>query len=253
MKPSALSPQAILQAVNHCFEDAIIATDVGQNQLWATQFLALDEHRRFLTSGGLGTMGYGLPAAIGASLGNPRTDVLVITGDGGMQMNLQELATAVVYELPVIICIFNNSCLGNVRQWQEMFYQRRYSSTCLRYRKSCPVPCTGPGENCPEYTPDFIRLAESYGARGIRVTTPEDIEPALLEARNRKNGPTVIEFMIEREENVMPIVPAGNSLGDMILGEEDNVYGKRWISLLAENEVGVLAGITGLFPENPIT
>ena len=227
MKPSALSPQAILQAVNHCFEDAIIATDVGQNQLWATQFLALDEHRRLLTSGGLGTMGYGLPAAIGASLGNPRTDVLVITGDGGMQMNLQELATAVVYELPVIICIFNNSCLGNVRQWQEMFYQRRYSSTCLRYRKSCPVPCTGPGENCPEYTPDFIRLAESYGARGIRVTTPEDIEPALLEARNRKNGPTVIEFMIEREENVMPIVPAGNSLGDMILGEEDNVYGKK--------------------------
>ena len=114
-----------------------------------------------------------------------------------------------------------------MRQWQEMFYQRRYSSTCLRYRKSCPVPCTGPGENCPEYTPDFIRLAESYGARGIRVTTPEDIEPALLEARNRKNGPTVIEFMIEREENVMPIVPAGNSLGDMILGEEDNVYGKK--------------------------
>lgn len=146
MKPSALSPQAILQAVNHCFEDAIIATDVGQNQLWATQFLALDEHRRLLTSGGLGTMGYGLPAAIGASLGNPRTDVLVITGDGGMQMNLQELATAVVYELPVIICIFNNCCLGNVRQWQEMFYQRRYSSTCLRYRKAALSPAPAPGK-----------------------------------------------------------------------------------------------------------
>ena len=135
MKPSALSPQAILQAVNHCFEDAIIATDVGQNQLWATQFLALDEHRRLLTSGGLGTMGYGLPAAIGASLGNPRTDVLVITGDGGMQMNLQELATAVVYELPVIICIFTTAVWGMCGSGRRCFI-----------RDAIPPPACGTGK-----------------------------------------------------------------------------------------------------------
>ncbi len=220
MGRSGLTPQMVVQAINEIFTDAVIATDVGQNQLWTTQFLELDENRQMLTSGGLGTMGYGFPAAIGARLGNPDKDVIVITGDGGMQMNIQEMATAVVYELPIIICILNNGYLGNVRQWQEMFYDRRYSSTCMRYRKSCQIGCNTPDRNCPQYTPDFISLSESYGAKGIRVTNPADIKDALLSAKQNRIGPTVIEFIIDREINVMPIVPPGNSLNDMILESE---------------------------------
>lgn len=215
-----LTPQMIIEAVNEIFTDAVVATDVGQNQLWATQFLALDENRQMLTSGGLGTMGYGFPAAIGAKLGNPHKDVIVISGDGGMQMNIQEMATAIVYELPIIICILNNGYLGNVRQWQEMFYDRRYSSTCMRYRRSCEIGCNKPKHCCPEYTPDFIRLAESYGAKGIRVTKAEDIKAAFESAQKNKEAPTVIEFIIDREANVMPIVPPGNPLNDMILERE---------------------------------
>lgn len=217
---SGLTPQMIIEAVNEIFTDAVVATDVGQNQLWATQFLALDENRQMLTSGGLGTMGYGFPAAIGAKLGNPHKDVIVISGDGGMQMNIQEMATAIVYELPIIICILNNGYLGNVRQWQEMFYDRRYSSTCMRYRRSCEIGCNKPNHCCPEYTPDFIRLAESYGAKGIRVTKAEDIKAAFESAQKNKEAPTVIEFIIDREANVMPIVPPGNPLNDMILERE---------------------------------
>ena len=217
MGKSGLTPQRVIEAVNETFTDAVIATDVGQNQLWAAQFLALDENRQMLTSGGLGTMGYGLPAAIGAKLGNPHKDVVVISGDGGMQMNLQEMETAVVYELPIVICILNNGYLGNVRQWQEMFYNRRYSSTCMRYRRSCENGCNRPDRDCPQYTPDFIRLAESYGAKGIRVTKAEDIKAAFESARKNTKAPTVIEFIIDREANVMPIVPPGNPLTDMIL------------------------------------
>ena len=216
MGKSGLTPQMVIEAVNEIFTDAVVTTDVGQNQLWATQFLTIDENRQMLTSGGLGTMGYGFPAAIGAKLGNPHKDVVVITGDGGMQMNIQEMATAVVYELPIIICILNNGYLGNVRQWQEMFYDRRYSSTCMCYRKSCEIGCNTPGHCCPEYTPDFIKLAESYGAKGIRVTNPADIRNALKSAKQNKNMPTVIEFIIDREINVMPIVPPGNPLNNMI-------------------------------------
>ena len=217
---SGLTPQMVIEAVNETFTDAVIATDVGQNQLWATQFLALDENRQMLTSGGLGTMGYGFPAAIGAKLGNPHKNVIVISGDGGMQMNIQEMATAVVYELPIIICILNNGYLGNVRQWQEMFYDRRYSSTCMRYRRRCETGCNKPNQECPEYTPDFIRLAESYGAKGIRVTKAEDIKAAFESAQKNKKTPTVIEFIIDREANVMPIVPPGNPLNNMILESE---------------------------------
>ena len=128
-------------------------------------------------------MGYGFPAAIGAKLGNPHKDVIVISGDGGMQMNIQEMATAVVYELPIIICILNNGYLGNVRQWQEMFYDRRYSSTCMRYRKSCEIGCNTPNHCCPEYTPDFIRLAESYGATAIGVEALDQTLDLVLAGR----------------------------------------------------------------------
>lgn len=221
MKADGLTPQTIMQEINRAFDRAVIATDVGQNQLWATQFLDLSEQKQLLTSGGLGTMGYGFPAAIGAKIGNPDTDVIVITGDGGIQMNIQELATAVCCELPVIICILNNGYLGNVRQWQEMFFNRRYSSTCIRRRKGCPSGCNQPGNNCPAYTPDFMKLAESYGAIRIRVTREAEIAPALAEARNTKNVPAVIEFIIEPEANVLPIVPPGNALEHMILESEE--------------------------------
>ena len=217
-----LTPQMIIQAINEMFKDAIVTTDVGQNQLWTTQFLDIGENNQMLTSGGLGTMGYGFPAAIGAKLGNPNKDVIVISGDGGMQMNIQEMATAIVYELPIIICILNNGYLGNVRQWQEMFYDRRYSSTCMRYRRSCEIGCNHPDHCCPEYTPDFIALAESYGAKGIRVAKAEDIKTALASAKQNTKTPTVIEFIIDREVNVMPIVAPGNPLNDMILESEEN-------------------------------
>lgn len=222
MKEEGLTPKKIIDEINNTFDHAIITTDVGQNQLWATQFLELNEKKQLLTSGGLGTMGYGFPAAIGAKIGNPTTDVVVIAGDGGMQMNIQEMATAICYELPITICILNNGYLGNVRQWQEMFFDKRYACTCLRYRRSCLTSCSSPTECCPEYTPNFVKLAESYGAKGIRVTKTEEIKAALEIAKSTEKVPTVIEFIIEREENVMPMVPPGNSLEDMILESEDN-------------------------------
>lgn len=219
-----LTPYAIIREINTLFDDAVITTDVGQNQLWTTQFLELTSKKQLLTSGGLGTMGYGFPAAIGAQLGNPGRKVITVCGDGGMQMNIQEMATAVVYELPVIICVMNNGYLGNVRQWQEMFYGKRYSSTCLRRRVDCPLECSSPMEHCPVFTPDFIKLAESYGAKGIRVSRQEDIRAALEQAAQETKVPTLIEFIIEREENVLPMVPPGNPLSDMIMsgGDQDD-------------------------------
>lgn len=222
MRGIGMTPQKIMEQINHSFETAIITTDVGQNQLWATQFLTLNEHKQLLTSGGFGTMGYGFPAAIGAKIGNPKANVIAISGDGGMQMNIQEMATAICYELPITICILNNGYLGNVRQWQEMFFNRTYSGTCLRYRKSCNDYCNQPSKSCPVYTPDFIKLAESYGAKGIRVTRESEIAPAFALAKNTTKVPTVIEFIIDREANVLPIVPPGNALEDMILENEDN-------------------------------
>lgn len=212
-----MTPEIIIKKMNEMFKNSVIITDVGQNQLWATQYLELDENRQMLTSGGFGTMGYGFPAAIGAKLGNPDKDVICISGDGGMQMNIQEMATAVILELPLILCVFNNSCLGNVRQWQKMFYKKRYSSTCLRYRKSCGRNCKNAAGECPKYTPDFIKLAQSYDAKGIRVHRIEDIEKAFKEAKSNKSGPTIIEFIIEKEANVLPIVPGGNALNEMIM------------------------------------
>ena len=216
-KHNGMTPEKIIRTINDMYKNLIVVTDVGQNQLWTTQYIELDENKQLLTSGGLGTMGYGFPAAIGAKLGNPQKDVICITGDGGMQMNIQEMATAVAMELPLIICIFNNGYLGNVRQWQEMFYNKRYSSTCLRYRKSCNRDCGNCNKACPKYTPDFIKLAESYDAYGIRVTKEEEIVNAFLYANSNKEGPTIIEFIIEREVNVLPMVPGGKPLNEMIL------------------------------------
>lgn len=223
MEDIGLTPQKIIQSLNENFKEAVFVADVGQNQMWTTQFLALNENRHLLTSGGLGTMGYALPAAIGAQIGNPNKDVVAVSGDGGIQMNIQELATAVAYELPIIICIFNNGYLGNVRQWQEMFYNKRYSHTCLRFRKSCEENCKGNGESCPEYIPDFTALAKSFGAEGIRVTDEKDVKEALIFAKNNKKTPTLIEFIINSEINVMPIVPPGKPLSKMIMQNKKTV------------------------------
>lgn len=212
-----LTPEKVIRYINEHFDKPIVTTDVGQNQLWTTQYLELESNRQLLTSGGLGTMGYGFPAAIGAKLGNPERDVIAISGDGGMQMNIQELATAVALELPLTLVVFNNGYLGNVRQWQEMFFNKRYSSTCLTYRKSCERDCMNKDKCCPKYTPDFVKLAESYDAYGIRVMKEEDIPKAFAYAREHKNAPTLIEFIIEREANVSPMVPGGKPLYDMIM------------------------------------
>ena len=159
-------------------------------------------------------MGYGLPGGIGAKLGNPDRPVIVISGDGGMQMNIQEMATAVLEELPIIICIFNNEYLGMVRQWQKLFHGRRFSMTDLR--SGALTRRTGFAEH-PPYTPDFVRLAESYGAKGMRVCRKEEIADAFRKAKENTKVPTVIEFLIDPEEMVYPMIRPGGTLEDMIL------------------------------------
>ncbi len=214
-KKPIMTPQDVIDTINRVFDEAIVVTDVGQHQMFTAQFIELNAKKRLLMSGGLGTMGYGLPGAIGAKLGNPQVPVISISGDGGMQMNIQELATAVLEELPIISCIFNNNNLGMVRQWQKLFYGKRYSMTCLRSGAACRGKC---GEvECPTYTPDFIKLAESYGAKGIRVTKKEEIEPAFCEAMKSEKLPYIIEFEIDPEDLVYPMIRPGGTLEDMIL------------------------------------
>ena len=192
-RDKGMTPQMIMEHINKNYKDAIYVTDVGQHQMWATQYLELDSNSQLLTSGGLGTMGFGLPAAIGAKIANPDKDVVCISGDGGLQMNIQELATSVVQGAGVTICVLNNYYLGMVRQMQQLFYGKRYSATCLRRRKGCPDECKGPNEACPPYTPDFLKLVESYGGHGIRVEKEEDIDAAFAEAKKYKDVPVIIE------------------------------------------------------------
>ena len=212
-----MSPQMIMEHINSNYPEAIYVTDVGQHQMWATQYLELDSKSKLLTSGGLGTMGFGLPAAIGAKIANPDKEVVCISGDGGLQMNIQELATAVVQGAGITICVLNNYYLGMVRQMQQLFYGKRYSATCLRRRVTCPAECKGPNPSCPPYTPDFVKLVESYGGIGIRVEKEEDIDGAFAEARKHKGIPVIIEFMIATDEIVLPMVKSGNPMSEMIL------------------------------------
>lgn len=212
-----LTPQKIIQTINESFDKAIVVTDVGQHQMFTTQYLELTADKKLLTSGGLGTMGFGFPGAVGAKIGNPDTPVIMISGDGGMQMNIQEFATAVLQELPVILCVFNNSYLGMVRQWQKLFYGKRYSMTCLRSGKACEGKCGTEGCECPPYTPDFIKLAESYGAKGLRVFKPEDVAAAFEEAKQNTKTPTLIEFIIDPEDLVYPMVKPGGALEELIM------------------------------------
>ena len=215
MRPNGvMGPLDIFNAINEQFDDAIIVTDVGQHQMLTSQYVDITENRQIIMSGGLGTMGYGLPGAIGAKIGNPDKPVIAISGDGGMQMNIQELATAVLEELPVILCIFNNEYLGMVRQWQKLFYGKRYSMTNLR---AGALSRRTDGEEYPEYTPNFIKLAESYGAKGIRVMKKEDIAAAFEEAKKNTKTPTIIEFIIDPEEMVYPMIKPGGTLEDMIM------------------------------------
>lgn len=197
-----LKPQFVIEEIYRVTKgDALVVTDVGQQQMWAAQFYKTTKPRYFISSGGLGTMGFGLPASIGAKIGRPEARVVTITGDGSIQMNSQELATAVLNEVDVTVAIINNGYLGMVRQWQELFFNRRYSHTDLRRGES----------------PDFVKLVEAYGGKGIRVTESEDVEPALREAFKYR-GPVLIDFIVEQEENVFPMVAPGASLDDMIGG-----------------------------------
>ena len=209
-----MGPKDIIDEINHQFDEAILVSDVGQHQMFMAQYAQITEKKKLIMSGGLGTMGYGFPAAIGAKIGNPSVPVIAVSGDGGMQMNIQEFATAVLEELPVIICVFNNTYLGMVRQWQKLFYGKRYSMTNLR---SGALSRRTNEEQLPEYTPDFIRLAESYGAKGIRVWKREEIAAAFEEAKKNTDRPTLIEFMINPEEMVYPMIKPGGTLEEMII------------------------------------
>ena len=195
----AIKPQYVIEMIDSLTpDDTIISTEVGQNQMWTAQFYQFKEPRLFLTSGGLGTMGYGFPAAMGAQTAFPNRTVIDIAGDGSIQMNIQELATVVQYNLPVKVMILNNGYLGMVRQWQALFYKKRYSHTSLAT------------------SPDYVKLAEAYGAKGFRVEDPAEVKDVIKEALATP-GPVFVDFVVEPEEDVYPMVPAGAPINNMLL------------------------------------
>jgi acetolactate synthase-1/2/3 large subunit len=204
-----IKPQFVVEKIYELTEgDAIITTEVGQNQMWAAQFYKYDKPRTLLTSGGLGTMGYGFPAAIGAQLAHPNKLVIDIAGDGSIQMNIQELATAVINKLPVKVAILNNHYLGMVRQWQELFFKERYSYSHL------------------EVVPDFVKVAEAYGAVGLRATKPSEVEPVLKEAFKTKKT-VFMDFIVYWKEKVYPMVPAGAPIDHMLFEEPEEKVEKK--------------------------
>jgi acetolactate synthase-1/2/3 large subunit len=194
-----IKPQFVVEKLYELTKGkAIITTEVGQNQMWAAQYYHFDKPNHFITSGGLGVMGFGLPAAIGAQLACPKKLVVDIAGDGSIQMNIQEMATAAQCRLPVKVVILNNGYLGMVRQWQELFYEKRYSQTCM------------------EYAPDFVKLAEAYGAVGLRATKPDEVEKVLKKGLSTPKA-VIMDFVVEQEECVYPMVPAGAPITEMLL------------------------------------
>ena len=198
-KNGHLKPQEVIETLYDLTGgEAIITTEVGQHQMWVAQFYTFTKPRTLLTSGGLGTMGYGFPAAVGAQFAFPQKKVITVAGDASLQMNIQELATVVANKLPIKVIILNNRYLGMVRQWQDLFYNQNYSSTNM------------------EAQPDFVKLAEAYGAEGYRITSAADLRPVLEKALGTPN-PAFIDVVVEREENVYPIVPAGAALDEMLL------------------------------------
>src|SRR4030065_2430431 len=199
-----IKPQFVVEKIHELTKgDAIIATEVGQNQMWTAQFYKFDKPRNLLTSGGLGTMGYGFPAAIGAQLAHPNKLVIDIAGDGRIQMNIQELATAVINKLSVKVAILNNRYLGMVRQWQELFFSERYSHTKL-----------------DESVPDFVKIAEAYGAVGLRATKPGEVEPVLKE-RFKTKRTVFMDFVVDWKEKVFPMVPPGAPIDQMLFEEPE--------------------------------
>ena len=213
-----LKPQYVIEKVYEVTKgDAIVATDVGQNQMWTAQFYKFTRPRTMLTSGGLGTMGFGFPAAMGAQAGNPGKLVVAIVGDGGFQMTCHELATAVICKLPVKVFIINNMYLGMVRQWQQLFYEKVYAGTKLGGESEAEAAEVPKDPATAKYVPDFTMLAEAYGAMGIRVTEKPDVVPAIEKALETPKT-VVVEFRVAIEENVFPMVPSGESLSKIILG-----------------------------------
>jgi acetolactate synthase-1/2/3 large subunit len=199
-KTNEIKPEYVVEQIYEATKgEAIIATEVGQNQMWASQYYKFTKPRTMISSGGLGTMGYGMPAAIGAQIGCPDKIVFDVAGDGSIQMNIQELTTAVNNKLPIKIAVLDNAYLGMVRQWQELLHGKRYSSVDL------------------EANPDLVKIAEAYGAKGIRVTKIEEVRPAIEESLAVKDRPTLIDFKVAREENVYPFVPAGQAINEMLV------------------------------------
>jgi len=200
---SIIKPQYVLEKLYEVTRgDAFVTSDVGQHQMWAAQFYKFDKPRRWINSGGLGTMGFGLPAAMGVQLANPGATVACVTGESSIQMCLQELSTCKQYRLPIKIVNLNNKYMGMVRQWQQFFHGNRYSESYM------------------DALPDFVKLAEGYGHRGVLVEKPADVEPALREAFKRKDELVFLDFITDQKENVYPMVPGGKGISEMILAEE---------------------------------
>ena len=208
-KSGVIKPQTVIEMLYEVTKgEAIVTSDVGQHQMWAAQYYLFDEPRRWINSGGLGTMGFGLPAAMGAKIAMPDRDVVCVTGEGSIQMMLQELSTMLQYNTPVKIVNLNNRYLGMVRQWQEFFYEKRYAMSYM------------------DALPDFVKLAESYGHLGILVKNEKDLKPALIEALKQKDRTVFVDVITDQNENVFPMIPAGGAHCDMLLAGRDEMLSK---------------------------